>query len=151
MRALMISSSSVGAWPTAASISSSVNSSVRMSARAAKSGLPPSIISVPRPAMLVAMVTAFFLPACATISASFSWFFAFSTLCFTPVRSSMPDSRSDFSTDTVPTSTGRPVACTRLISSTTARNLPGSVAYITSFMSSRTIGLLVGICTTSSV
>ncbi len=38
--------------------------------RAMKSGLPPSRMSVPRPAMLVAIVTAPLRPACATISAS---------------------------------------------------------------------------------
>jgi hypothetical protein len=37
------------------------------------STLPPSWMSVPRPAMLVAMVTAPGLPASATISASCSW------------------------------------------------------------------------------
>ena len=42
---------------------------------------PPRIISVPRPAMFVAIVTALYLPACAIISASFSWYFAFNTWC----------------------------------------------------------------------
>ena len=42
---------------------------------ARNSALPPSMMSVPRPAMLVATVTAPNLPAWATISASFSWFF----------------------------------------------------------------------------
>ena len=44
------------------------------------SGLPPSRMSVPRPAMLVEMVTAPLRPACATISASRSCCLAFSTL-----------------------------------------------------------------------
>jgi hypothetical protein len=43
------------------------------------SGLPPSMMSVPRPAMLVATVTAPSRPDWATIMASCSWYFAFST------------------------------------------------------------------------
>ena len=39
-------------------------------AQAMASGLPPRMMSVPRPAMFVAMVTAPFRPAWATISAS---------------------------------------------------------------------------------
>jgi hypothetical protein len=50
-------------------------------ASASISGLPPSQMSVPRPAMLVEIVTAPLRPACATISASRSWCFAFNTLC----------------------------------------------------------------------
>ena len=50
----------------------------------APSALPPSMMSVPRPAMLVAMVTAPFLPAWATISASCSWNLALRTLCLMP-------------------------------------------------------------------
>ena len=45
------------------------------------STLPPSWMSVPRPAMLVAMVTAPSRPACATMCASCSWKRALSTLC----------------------------------------------------------------------
>ena len=47
-------------------------------------GLPPSMMSTPRPAMFVAMVTAPGRPACAMICASCSWYFAFNTLCGTP-------------------------------------------------------------------
>ena len=46
--------------------------------------LPPSTMSVPRPAMLVAMVTAPGCPACATIAASRACCLAFSTSCATP-------------------------------------------------------------------
>ena len=56
--------------------------SVSMIARppaAFTSGL--SLMSVPRPAMLVAIVTVPLKPALATMSASFLWSFAFSTLC----------------------------------------------------------------------
>ena len=49
-------------------------------------GLPPRMISTPRPAMLVATVTAPGSPAWATILASCSCFLAFSMLCFTPRR-----------------------------------------------------------------
>ena len=70
------------------------------------SGLPPSRMSVPRPAMLVAMVTMPRRPAWATISASRSWNLAFSTTWRTPLRCRMAERRSDFSIDVVPTSTG---------------------------------------------
>ena len=63
---------------------------------------------MPRPAMLVAMVTAPLRPAWATISASRSWCLAFSTSWRTPRFLSSADSRSDFSIETVPTSTGWP-------------------------------------------
>ena len=45
------------------------------------STLPPSTMSVPRPAMLVAIVIIFGRPACATISASRACCLAFSTWC----------------------------------------------------------------------
>ena len=50
------------------------------------SGLPPSRMSVPRPAMLVEMVTEPFRPLCATISASLCTFsgFAFSSSYLMP-------------------------------------------------------------------
>ena len=63
-------------------------------------------MSVPRPAMLVATVTAPARPACAMIAASRAWFFAFSTSWRTPARNSSFDSSSDFSTEAVPTRTG---------------------------------------------
>ena len=90
-------------------------------------GSPPSLMSVPRPAMLVAMVTAPARPAWATISASFSWNLALSTSCLTPRRLSMSESTSLFSTLTVPTSTGRPAACISSTSSMSALNLAFSV------------------------
>ena len=42
------------------------------------------------------------------ISASRAWFLAFSTLCWTPRRVSIPESISEISTEIVPTSTGWP-------------------------------------------
>ncbi len=56
--------------------------------------------------MLVAMVTEPGRPAWATISASWSWKRAFSTLCGIPAFLSSSASASDFSIDTVPTSIG---------------------------------------------
>jgi len=76
----------------------------------------PSLMSVPRPAMFVAMVTDPGCPARATISASRWCCLAFSTSCGTPARFSMRDSVSDTSTDTVPTSTGSSMACSRCVS-----------------------------------
>ncbi len=52
----------------------------RSTSSASTSGLPPSRMSVPRPAMFVAMVTAPTRPACAMMCASRSWFFAFKRL-----------------------------------------------------------------------
>ena len=100
--------------------------------RAMNSGLPPSRMSVPRPAMFVAIVTIPRRPACATISASRSWNLAFSTTCFTPFLCKIPDSRSDFSIDVVPTSTGCPFPCSSAILSATALYFSFSVRNTTS-------------------
>ena len=91
------------------------------------SGLPPSMMSVPRPAMLVATVTAPSRPAWAMIAASRAWFFAFSTSCGMPRLSRYFARISDFSTLAVPTSTGWPASCRSAMSSTTASNLAFSV------------------------
>ena len=69
---------------------------------------PPSIISVPRPAMFVAIVTAPYLPACAIISASLSWALAFNTWCLIPSLVNILLNFSDFSIETVPINTGWP-------------------------------------------
>ena len=58
--------------------------------------------------MFVAIVTAPNLPACATISASFSCDLAFNTSCFIPSFLRILLNFSDFSIETVPTSTGCP-------------------------------------------
>ncbi len=91
------------------------------------SGLPPSMMSVPRPAMFVATVTAPSRPDWATIMASCSWYLAFSTWCWMPRRLSSTDRISDFSTLIVPTRTGCPSACRSAMSSTTASNLACAV------------------------
>ena len=149
--AFKISSLSVSAKPVASTISSSGTCIRRISALAMYSALPPSIISVPRPAMLVAMVTAPFLPAWATISASLSWYLAFSTSCLMPRRFSILLSSSDFSMEMVPTSTGWPFSWHWIISSITASNFPFSVRKMLSGRSLRIMGRLVGISTTSSL
>ena len=99
---------------------------------ATNSALPPSRMSVPRPAMLVAIVTMPRRPACATISASRSWYFAFSTTCLTPLRCRICDSSSHFSIDVVPTSTGCFSSFSRRISSATAKYFSFAVRYTTS-------------------
>ena len=91
------------------------------------SAFPPSMMSVPRPAMLVATVTAPSLPAWATISASRSWFLALRRLCLMPSFWRSLLRCSFFSMDTVPTRTGCPLAWQALICSMTARYLPASV------------------------
>ena len=90
---------------------------------------PPRIISVPLPAILVAIVTAPFLPACATISDSLSTFsgLAFNKLCgiFSSSRSVLNNSL--FSILVVPTSIGLPCLLINEVSFATARHLALSV------------------------
>ena len=85
------------------------------------------MMSVPRPAMLVATVTAPLWPASATTFASSACCLALSTECGTPRFFSRPESSSDFSTEVVPTSTGWPFSCRSAMSSTTASNFASSV------------------------
>ena len=77
--------------------------------------------------MFVAIVTAPRRPACATIDASRSWYFAFSTTCWTLFLFSRRDSISLFSIEIVPTSTGWPCFWQSWISSTTAFHFSGAV------------------------
>ena len=84
-------------------------------------------MSVPRPAMLVAMVTVPGPPAWATICASLSWCLAFSTECRTFSSPSRRDKYSETSMDTVPTSTGCERACRSLMSAMMARNFSAAV------------------------
>ena len=84
--------------------SMSARSSVPMMANPPASFTPvPSLISVPRPAMLVAMVTAPGKPASATTCASRACCFAFSTLCGIFFCCSIRLSNSLTSTEVVPT------------------------------------------------
>ncbi|MNC86851.1 hypothetical protein D3C83_25370 [compost metagenome] len=88
-----------------AAASSAASASTRL---ISGSGLPPSTISVPRPAMLVAMVTILGRPAWITISASRACCLAFSTLCGSCSFLSISESISEFSIEVVPTSAGWP-------------------------------------------
>ena len=82
---------------------------------------------MPRPAMLVEMVMRPLRPAWATISASRSCCFAFSTSCGTLRFFSRPDSTSLLAMLTVPTSTGWPFFQRSSTSSQTALNFSRSV------------------------
>mmetsp|Transcript_1757 Transcript_1757/g.6989 ORF Transcript_1757/g.6989 Transcript_1757/m.6989 type:complete len:232 (+) Transcript_1757:1071-1766(+) len=117
---------------------------------AINSGFPPSRMSVPRPAMLVAMVTAPRRPPCATISLSRSTFsgLALSSSCSMPISDSFLESPSLISTLVVPTSTGRPFLCMRSISTTTAFHLAVTDLKTTSWLSSRRRSRLLGTTTT---
>ena len=85
------------------------------------------MMSVPRPAMLVATVTAPLWPASATILASSACCLALRTVCGTPRFFSRPERCSDFSTETVPTRTGWPFSWRSAMSSTTASYFASSV------------------------
>ena len=149
--AASIALSSVSLCAAASSISSSVYFSFLISCFARYSLFPPSIISVPRPAMFVAIVTAPNLPACAIIWASLSWYLAFNTSWGIPSLSSNLLNFSDLSIDTVPIKTGCPFSWAFLMSAITALNLASSFLYIMSELSFLIIGLFVGISTTSNL
>jgi hypothetical protein len=106
-------------------------------------------MSVPRPAMLVEIVTAPLRPAWATISASRSCCLAFRTLCGMPRFLSFFASISDVSMEIVPTRIGWFEAWRSSMSSTTALNFSRFVLKTTSARSSRIIGRLVGTTITS--
>ncbi len=81
-------------------------------------------MSVPRPAMFVAIVIAPALPAWAMMWASFSWYLAFSTWWGSPRFLRSRDRSSESSIEVVPISTGRPPWWSRSTSSATASNFP---------------------------
>ena len=111
----------------------------------------PNLISVPRPAMLVAMVTVPDVPASATISASFWCNLAFNTLWRMPLNLSIRLNNSEISTEVVPTNTGRPASVNFTISSATALYFSRVVRYTKSSKSLRLVFTLVGISTTSNL
>ncbi|CFW38915.1 Uncharacterised protein [Bordetella pertussis] len=115
------------------------------------STLPPSTMSVPRPAMLVAMVMWPGLPASATISASRACCLALRTSCGSLAWRSRPASSSEFSMLVVPTSTGWPRSWQSRMSLRIAWYFSCVVLKTWSFWSLRTIGLLVGMMTVSRV
>ena len=106
-------------------------------------------MSVPRPAMLVAMVTIFGRPAWATICASRSCCFAFSTWCGSFSFCSRPESSSEFSIEVVPTSTGWLRSKQSRMSLITAWYFSLAVRYTWSCLSLRIIGMWVGTTTVS--
>mmetsp|Transcript_12688 Transcript_12688/g.24063 ORF Transcript_12688/g.24063 Transcript_12688/m.24063 type:complete len:298 (-) Transcript_12688:1412-2305(-) len=114
--------------------------------RAMNSALPPRIMSVPRPAMLVEMVTAPLRPLWDTISDSRSTFsgLAFRSWKGMPSLVSRPARNSLRSTLVVPTSTGRPSLCMRLISAHTEFHLASSVLNTTSAESKRLFSRFMG-------
>ena len=109
----------------------------------------PSLISVPLPAIFVAIVTIPNSPACEIISASFSWYLALSTWCLIPFFFNNDEMYSDFSTLAVPTRTGWPLLCASITSSTIASYFPFAFLYIISCLSTLATGLFVGITITS--
>ncbi len=109
----------------------------------------PSLMSVPRPAMFVAIVTDPGWPASATIWDSRLCCFAFRTLWPIPRRLSMRESVSETSTFVVPTRTGSSMALSRSISSMSALYFSRLVLKIRSSRSSRITGSLVGMTKTS--
>ncbi len=132
-------------------LASCFSASVTLSPKAANStsNLPPKPMSVPRPAMLVAIVTAPGRPASAIILASRSCCLALSTLCGTSAAVSAWDTISDISIDAVPTKTGRCSFTHTRISSIIASNFSVIVKYTRSFISLRLTSTLVGITNTS--
>ena len=87
------------------------------------------MMSVPRPAMLVATVTVLAAPAWAMISDSL-WCrlaCALSTWCLMPRFFRMSDMTWDFSIVVVPTNIGRPSRCRASILSANARHFASSV------------------------
>ena len=109
-----------------------------------------SLISVPRPAMLVAIVTAPAFPASVTISDSRWCIFAFRTLCLMFFIFNILLNNSEISTEVVPTRTGLPAFTKISVSAITALYFSRVVLYTKSSLSSLVIGLLVGITTTSN-
>ena len=69
-----------------------------------------SLISVPRPAMFVAIVTDFCWPILAIISASLRWFLAFNTSCGIWACFNKLEINSDVSIAIVPINTGCPLS-----------------------------------------
>ena len=138
LRAVDADSFSVSKARTAAVSSSEISPAV-ISAASSASRLPPRTISVPRPAMLVAMVTAPGRPAFSMMFASRSCCLAFSTSCAIFFCRSKPARYSDVSMEVVPTSTG----CLRFehssMSSIMASYFSRCVRKTRSGLSSRTI------------
>ena len=113
------------------------------------SGSPPNTISVPLPAIFVAIVTDPDLPAWAIMSASCSFCRAFNTLWSIFFSFNFCEINSEVSTDIVPTKIGLPCLLTSIIFSTIALYFSSRVKKILSSPSTLIIGRLVGIATVS--
>ena len=85
------------------------------------------MMSVPRPAMLVATVTEPLWPASATTLASSACCLALRTVCGMPRLRRRLERYSDFSTDTVPIRIGWPFSWRSRMSSATASYFASSV------------------------
>ncbi|MNZ90399.1 hypothetical protein D3C78_1093590 [compost metagenome] len=82
------------------------------------------------------------------ISASFSWYLAFRTLCSMPSCFSKFDMCSEVSMVAVPTKTGRPWVMLSLMSAMIAAYFSSAVRYTRSLKSLRASGLFGGITIT---
>src|SRR3990167_5997205 len=111
--------------------------------------LPPSTMSVPRPAMFVAMVIMPARPAWATMSASRACCLALSTWCGRLALFRSWSMISEFSIEVVPTSTGWPRSWHSRMSRIAASYFSRVVLYTRSSWSSRLLGRLGGITTVS--
>ena len=106
--------------------------------------LPPKTMSVPLPAILVAIVTIPGFPALAIICASLSWCLAFKIWWGMFLLFRYLDTSSDDSTETVPTKTGAKFFLIVSISSIKALYLASFVKKTKSLWSFLIIGTLVG-------
>ena len=106
------------------------------------------MISVPRPAILVAMVTAPISPAWAIISASRAWFLAFNTSCLILFLVNILLINSLVSIAIVPIKIGWPNLWRSSTTLTIALYFPSLPGYNKSVASSRITGLFVGIVIT---
>jgi hypothetical protein len=109
------------------------------------------MMSTPRPAMFVAMVTRLLCPASAMMDASLACSRALRTLWAMPSALSSSLSSSLRRTERVPTRTGRPCSMSTFTRQTIARSLVSSVAKTRGASRRRRIGLLVGISAQASL
>ena len=111
-----------------------------ISSIALNSGFPPSMMSVPRPAMFVATVTTPLRPASAMIAASRACCLALRTEWGMPTRSVPWRGTPTSPTETVPTRTGWPAGGASPMSATIASNFAAAFLYRKSDWSIRIIG-----------
>ena len=102
---------------------------------------PPRTISVPRPAMFVAIVTALGCPAWAITCDSLWWCLAFSTWCLIFALFSNLERYSETAIDAVPIKVGCPASKLERMSSRMASNFSSSLMNTASGSSSRIMSL----------